>query len=152
MPTDDAALPLTPERIQFVDDAIDWKSAIRTVGLPLVSSHAVTEQYVATAIEDAIERGPYFDLGQGVAMPHARPEAGANEIALSFLRCRTPVLLLDDAKHPIDIFIMLAATDAHSHLSVIRGLVTVLTDREKVARLKEAVRASEVLEVFGITS
>lgn len=150
MPTDGAGLPLTANRIQFVDEVMDWQTAIRRVGAPLVAEDAVTPEYVETAIGDALERGPYFDLGQQIAMPHARPEAGAKAIALSFLRCGKPVLLLDAPDHPIEVFIMLSAIDNSSHLSVIAGLVKVLTDPVKVRQLKGATSADDVLDTFGV--
>lgn len=74
---------LAASRIQFTDDELDWKSAIRLAGKPLVDEGAVTDAYIEDAIRIAEEKGPYFDLGRGIAMPHARPEAGVNQMALS---------------------------------------------------------------------
>lgn len=139
---------LTPSRIQFTDEALDWRSAVRMVGRPLVEEGAVSAAYPEAAIEIAEARGPFFDLGRQVAMPHARPEAGANMVALSFLRCRQPVLLLDREDHPIEVFIMLASPDDKSHLKVMRTLAGVLVDPDSVERLKRAVSADEVLDVF----
>ena len=97
----------------------------------------------------AEEKGPYFDLGRGIAMPHARPEAGVNQMALSFLRTRKPVLLLDREDHAIDVFIMLAAVDNKSHLGVLQMLAGVLTDAGRVEDLKAATSPEEVLAIFG---
>lgn len=140
---------LAASRIQFTDEALDWRSAIRLAGQPLIDEGAVTANYVEDAIRIAEEKGPYFDLGRGIAMPHARPEAGVNNIALSYLRTRTPVLLLDREDHPIEVFIMLAAVDSKSHLGVLRTLAGVLTDADKVADLKDATTAEQVLAIFG---
>ncbi len=140
---------LAASRIQFTDEELDWRSAIRLAGQPLIEEGAVTANYVEDAIRIAEEKGPYFDLGRGIAMPHARPEAGVNNIALSYLRTRTPVLLLDREDHPIEVFIMLAAVDNKSHLGVLRTLAGVLTDAGKVADLKEATTPEQVLAIFG---
>ncbi|MFT4297022.1 MAG: PTS sugar transporter subunit IIA [Micropruina sp.] len=139
---------LTEERIQFTDEALDWKTAVRRCGAPLVEQGAVESSYVEAVIETAQKMGPYFDLGKGIAMPHARPEAGANAQALAMLRTRTPVLLLDQADHAIDVFIMLAATDTNSHLAMLQKLAGVLTDDARVERMKAATTAAEVLAVF----
>lgn len=140
---------LAASRIQFTDEELDWRSAIRLAGQPLIDEGAVTANYVEDAIRIAEEKGPYFDLGRGIAMPHARPEAGVNNIALSYLRTRPPVLLLDREDHPIEVFIMLAAVDNKSHLGVLRTLAGVLTDAGKVADLKEATTPEQVLAIFG---
>lgn len=147
--TPGASAQLTATRIQFTDAELGWREAIQMVGQPLVAEGAVTDNYVATAIAIAEEKGPFFDLGRGVAMPHARPEAGVNEIALSYLRCRKPVLLLDRDDHPIDVFIMLAATDSKSHLKVLRKLAGVLTDPDAVQQLKDAATPDEVLALLA---
>ena len=140
---------LAASRIQFTDDELDWKSAIRLAGKPLVDEGAVTDAYIEDAIRIAEEKGPYFDLGRGIAMPHARPEAGVNQMALSFLRTRKPVLLLDREDHAIDVFIMLAAVDNKSHLGVLQMLAGVLTDAGRVEDLKAATSPEEVLAIFG---
>lgn len=140
---------LTASRIQFTDEQLDWRSAIRLVGQPLVDEGAVTPGYVDAAIAIAEDKGPFYDLGKGIAMPHARPEAGANEIGLSLLRTRQPVLLLDREDHPIDIFIMLSATDPNTHIDVLRQLAGILTDDDAVAALKSATTPDAVLDVFA---
>lgn len=148
MTTGNEAVGLTAERIQFTDEPLAWRDALAKVAEPLIADGTIEPSYVDAVIETAERMGPYFDFGKGVAMPHARPEGGVNRIGLSFLRTRTPVLLLDDDKHPIELFIMLAATDSSSHLTVLKGLAGVLTDSTKVAALKNATTADEVLAVF----
>ena len=140
---------LAASRIQFTDDELDWKSAIRLAGKPLVDEGAVTDAYIEDAIRIAEEKGPYFDLGRGIAMPHARPEAGVNQMALSFLRTRKPVLLLDREDHAIDVFIMLAAVDNMSLRGVLQMLAGVLTGSGRVEDLKAATSPEEVLAIFG---
>lgn len=142
---------LTPGRIQFTDEALSWREAVARVAEPLIADGSIEPGYVDSVIATAEKMGPYFDFGKGIAVPHARPEAGVHKVALSFLRTRTPVLLLDDEGHPIDLFLMLAATDSSSHLTVLKGLTSVLIDNSAVAALKAATTADEVLAVFGET-
>lgn len=139
---------LTVDRIQITDEALDWKAAIRRCAAPLVADGSIEPGYVDAVIATAERVGPFFDLGKQVAIPHARPEEGANAVALSLLRTRTPVLLLDDDKHPIEVFIMLSATDSSSHIEVLQNLTSVLIDDEAVTRLKSATTAEEILAVF----
>jgi PTS system ascorbate-specific IIA component len=142
-------VPLTLPRVQFTDAALPWRAAIRRAAEPLVRDGAVTPSYPEAAIAAVEQWGPYCDLGQGIAMPHARPEAGVNEIAVSFLRCWRPVLLADDADHPVEVFLMLAATDSAAHLDVVSRLAQVLMDDQAVRRLKAATTADAVQAVFA---
>lgn len=140
---------LPVSRVQFSDESLGWREAVRLAGQPLVGEGLVTPSYVEAAIAIAEEKGPFYDLGKGIAMPHARPEAGASAIGLSVLRCRQPVNLLDRDDHPIDIFIMLAATDSSTHLEMLQRLAVVLIDDEKVDRLKSATAPEDVVAVFS---
>jgi len=92
--------------------------------------------------------GTYIDLGFGVALAHSRPENGVNETGLSSLRVRPPVLLNDEAEHPIDIFFCLAATDDHSHIVTMTELAGLLTDDDRRSRLLAATNAAEMRAVI----
>lgn len=140
---------LPESRVQFADGPMEWRDAVRLAAAPLVADGVITEGYVDAAIAIAEEKGPFYDLGKGIAMPHARPEAGANAIGLAFLRCPQPVNLLDREDHPIEIFIMLAATDPNTHLEMLQRLAGVLIDDDRVAKLKAATTPAEVTAVFA---
>lgn len=142
------ASTLTVDRIEITDDNLEWREAIARCAAPLLADGSIEERYLDAIYATAEKMGPFFHLGKGIAVPHARPEEGANAVALSLLRTRTPVLLLDRDDHPIDVWILLAATDADSHVDVLRNLAMVLTDDDKVAALKSATRPEEILEVF----
>lgn len=147
--SDNAGTPaLTPQRIQFTDEPLAWREAVRLAAQPLVDDGTVEPGYVDAIIATAEKMGPYFDFGRGVAMPHARGEGLVHSPALAMLRTRTPVLLLDDPKHPIDVFLVLAAPDNTSHLSILKTLAGVLTDPDRVEALKVATQADTVVEII----
>jgi PTS system ascorbate-specific IIA component len=135
--------------VQFADEPLSWKEAVRRVGQPMVDQGLVTVDYVEASIAGAEANGPFYDLGKGIAMPHARPEQGAKAVGVSLLRCKTPVLLLDREDHPIDIFLMLSATDANAHLEMLQRIAAVLVDDVRVAELKAAGTPEEVISVFN---
>lgn len=147
--TGNDATGLTAERVQFADSPLSWREAIALVAQPLIQDGTVEPSYADSVVATALKMGPYFDFGRGIAMPHARPEGNVAAVGLSFLRVRQPVLLLDDEKHPIDVFIMLAAPDDSSHLAVLKNLAGVLTDPTAVEAMKAATTPGEVLSVFG---
>ncbi|MGL5405266.1 MAG: PTS sugar transporter subunit IIA [Propionibacteriaceae bacterium] len=147
--SDEGVSGITASRIQFTDEELTWQDAMKRVAEPLIADGTVEPSYVDAVIATAEKMGPYFDFGRGIAMPHARPDNNVNAVGVSFLRTRTPVLLLDDEKHPIEVFIMLAATDNSSHLTALKQIAGVLTDTNKVAALKTATTPDEVLALMG---
>ncbi|WP_167747400.1 PTS sugar transporter subunit IIA, partial [Streptococcus oralis] len=56
--------------------ASSWQEAVKLAIDPLVDSGAVLPEYYDAIIESTEEYGPYYILMPGMAMPHARPEAG----------------------------------------------------------------------------
>lgn len=57
-------------------EAADWKEAVKLAVEPLIESGAILPEYYDAIIESTEEYGPYYILMPGMAMPHARPEAG----------------------------------------------------------------------------
>ncbi|GAA1392034.1 PTS sugar transporter subunit IIA [Luteococcus peritonei] len=144
---------ISARHVQFSDEELDWRAAIALAAQPLVDDASIEPGYVDAIIATAEKMGPYFDFGRGVAMPHARGEGLVHAPALTVLRTRRPVLLLDDPKHPIDVFLVLAAPDNTSHLNLLRTLATVLTDPAQVEALKASTDAQTVVDIVnGIPS
>lgn len=139
---------LTKDTIHFTDDKLDWRDAIIEASQPLVESNKVQRKYVDSMITNVEEIGAYIHIGKGIAIPHARPENGVNQLGMSFLRTKTPVLLLDQEEHKIDIFICLAAIDSEAHLKALAQLTKILGDNELLEALKAAKTAEQVIEII----
>ena len=71
--------------------AIDWQDAIRQAAQPLVDQSRIRESYVEDIIQGVRDYGPYIVLTKNVALPHARPEAGALQDAIGIATLETPV-------------------------------------------------------------
>jgi PTS system ascorbate-specific IIA component len=139
---------LTKEMINFTDESLKWRDAIIKGSQPLVDSKRIEGRYVDAMIKNVEEVGTYIHIGKGIAIPHARPEAGVKEIGMSFLRTRTPVLLLDKEEHQIDIFITIAAIDNQAHLKALSHLTKLLSDKTKLQLLKAAETAEQIIEII----
>lgn len=139
---------LAPDRV-MVDDAATWQEAIRAAGRPLVDAEAVRESYVEQIIANVQEPGgTYMDLGFGITLAHARPEAGALETGFSVLTLREPVNLNDDEAHPVRTVIFLAAADDSAHQEALRDLATILRDKDKRDGLTHASDPHEILDLL----
>lgn len=139
---------LTADMIQLTDRKMGWEEAIDTAAEPLKKKGKITQSYVEAMINKVKDYGPFIHIGKGVALPHARPEDGVNELGMSLLRVETPVLLSDDEKHPIQIFICLAAIDNEMHLKALASLTRILSNKEKLETLLSASSKEEILAIM----
>jgi PTS system ascorbate-specific IIA component len=114
----------------------------------------VIEPEYVTAIIEQHHLGPYYVLAPGLAMPHARPEEGAKGLGLSLLKLKQGVSFGAGEFDPVDVIIMLAAPDKHSHIEMISALAELFSsdeDMEKCIRripwrkLKRLLTASDLI-------
>lgn len=139
---------LTKDMIQFANEEMDWKKAIAKAAQPLVDFNKVQSKYVEAMIKNVEEIGTYIHIGKGIAIPHARPEAGVNSLGISFLRTTTPVLLLDKEEHKIDIFICLAAIDNQAHLKALAQITKLLSNDTTLNAIKNSTTVEEIISII----
>lgn len=139
---------LTKEKIRFTNKKLSWQEAIELAAQPLLDKHEIEERYIKAIIDKVEAFGPYIDLGLGIALPHARPEEGVKKLGMSFLRCEHPVKLMDDVKHEIKLFIVLAAIDNETHLRALSTLTKILSNKERLSQLLAATNAAEVEQIL----
>ena len=135
--------------VMYRDGVADWVEAVDVVTAPLVDLGRIKSSYVE-AIKASIRKpgGTYIDLGQGIAMAHARPETGVVTTSLSVLKVGRPFLLADSQDHPISTFFCLAAQDSNSHLSLMQSLATFLSDGKNQERLGKAANVEELRTIL----
>lgn len=108
---------ITQKRIQCIERVSDWREAIRTASVPLLEDGSIQESYVDAMVESVETIGPYIVLAPGIALPHARPEAGVERLAMALLRTQEPVYF-DDTKYA-NLFFVLASSDGKSHMTAL---------------------------------
>lgn len=124
--------------------ADSWQEAVKRSIEPLIDSGAVTEEYYHAIIESTEEYGPYYILMPGMAMPHARPEAGVKRDAFSLVTLTEPVTFSDGKE--VSVLLALAATSSDIHTSVAIPQIIALFELENaIERLKAAKTPAEVL-------
>ena len=100
---------LTEEVISIEAGARDWRHAIELATAPLLTNGTIEPSYVAALFRSHEELGPYYVLGPGLAMPHARPEDGVNRLGLGLTVLKTGVNFGSEGNDPIQLLITLAA-------------------------------------------
>ena len=125
--------------------AKDWEEAIRQSASVLVENNKATEDYVDAMVATTKESGPYIVITKHVALPHARPEAGAKDIAIGIATLETPVKFGNDENDPVKYVFSLSAVDSNSHLRAMSELVELLDKEEFFKVLDNAKKAEEII-------
>jgi transcriptional antiterminator/mannitol/fructose-specific phosphotransferase system IIA component (Ntr-type) len=135
---------LTPQTIQLLPHVSDWKEGIRVAAHPLLESGAVEERYVDAMIQSIETNGAYVVITPGVAIPHARPEQGVRSLSMSLLRLDEAVYFAPDK--PVQLIIVLAATDNESHLRALVQLTKLLSEPSNIADILQSTDKSVILD------
>lgn len=99
----------------------------------MIENGSIEPRYVDAIYRSHDTIGPYYVVGHGIAMPHARPEEGANKLSLALTLIPSGVNFDADENDPVKLLIVLAATDSTSHIEAISQLAK-LFDNEKTYR------------------
>ncbi|MDW2020079.1 PTS sugar transporter subunit IIA, partial [Vibrio sp. 704] len=110
---------ITSDVIRIHSDATDWKDAISKSCEALIENGAIEPSYVEAIYRSHEELGPYYVVGPGMAMPHARPEDGVNRLSLAITVIQNGVNFNSEENDPVKMLVTLAATDSNSHVDAI---------------------------------
>lgn len=125
-----------------------WEEAIEVVAFPLLKEEAIEEKYVDAMIDAVNEFGPYIVIGKHLALAHARPEDGVNQLGISVATIGNSVTFGNAEMDPVKIIFCLAATDSYSHLNIMKELVDLINDEEKLETLIRSSTVEEFKEIL----
>lgn len=140
---------ITADVIRLHRDAEDWKDAIQKSCQALIENGAINTSYVDAIYHSHENLGPYYVVGPGLAMPHARPEDGVNRLALGVTIIQNGVNFDSEGNDPVKLLVTLAATDSNSHVQAIAQLAELFMNDEDVQRLCNAQTIDDVLDIIG---
>lgn len=139
---------LPPSRIALGVEVSDWRAAVVAAGSLLVETQVVEPGYIEAMIRIAEELGPYIVIAPRIAMPHARPEDGALETGLSFVKLSTPIEFGHPDHDPVHLVFGLAAVDKKMHISALQTLAEMLSTEILLEELMQAESVEEVQAVI----
>ncbi|HDT2999460.1 TPA: PTS sugar transporter subunit IIA [Proteus mirabilis] len=140
---------LTPDVVQVIPQVKDWREAIKIACQPLIDKGCIEPRYVDAIYKSHEKIGPYYVLGPGIAMPHARPEEGVNQLSLALTIIEKGVEFGADENDPVKLLIVLAATDNDSHINAIVKLAELFDNQDDIDTLLQAKSKAEVLAVIN---
>ncbi|MCW4683053.1 BglG family transcription antiterminator [Bacillus pumilus] len=139
---------LTEKTIQLQQTAETWQEAITKAAQPLLDQNAIQKGYVEAMIQSVDQNGPYIVIAPQVAIPHARPEDGVNELSMSLMSFERPVFFSKDEKKQVRLIIVLAAIDSMTHLKALKQLTMLLSDEKRREQLVEANELASVQKLI----
>ncbi|MCG9595781.1 PTS sugar transporter subunit IIA [Vibrio sp. Isolate25] len=124
-----------------------WEDAVHVTTRYLERKGYVTADYSKAIIQSTVDNGPYYVLCPGIAMPHARPEAGVLKTGLGIHVFTQPVDFGSEMG-PANVLLTLAAKDSDTHIEVIQALSEMLVDEANIAKLAAASSKQDVLNII----
>ncbi|MGR3807155.1 PTS system IIA component, L-Asc family [Pasteurella testudinis DSM 23072] len=137
-------LPLA--HIQLVESVSDWQQAVKQCAQPLLGEQLIEPRYLDRIFQLYEEIGPYFVIAPQIAMPHARPEDGALDQALSLLVIKQGIDFGSE-NDPVKLLILLAAKDNSSHLDMLAAVAELLADESAV---EEMIGAADIEHIAAV--
>ncbi|MDV0595069.1 MULTISPECIES: PTS sugar transporter subunit IIA [Enterobacter] len=134
--------------ITIQESVESWPQALEICAKPLLDLQVIAPEYVTAIVEQHRTLGPYYVLAPGLAMPHARPEEGAKGLGLSLLKLKQGVSFGAGEFDPVDVIIMLAAPDKHSHIEMISALAELFSSDEDMVELHQANTLEEIKTII----
>ena len=135
--------------ITIQESVESWPQALEICAKPLLDLQVIAPEYVTAIVEQHRTLGPYYVLAPGLAMPHARPEEGAKGLGLSLLKLKQGVSFGAGEFDPVDVIIMLAAPDKHSHIEMISALAELFSSDEEMEKLHQANTLEEIKTIIN---
>jgi mannitol operon transcriptional antiterminator len=137
---------LTKGRIKILDSVKDWKEAIYLAAKPLEEDGSIEPAYTKAMILLVESMGPFIVLSPGIAIPHARPEAGVRWMSMSLLKVREKVYFTEEKY--ANLFFILASTDGNSHLELLRELSAIFSDETAYDKFMKADTVEEIHQLI----
>ncbi|WP_058910522.1 PTS sugar transporter subunit IIA [Entomohabitans teleogrylli] len=134
--------------ITLQQHAESWQQALEICARPLLAAGVITPEYITAIVAQHQKLGPYYVLAPGLAMPHARPEEGAKGLGLSLLKLEHGVSFGAGEFDPVDVIVMLAAPDNHSHIEMISALAELFSSDDDMEKLHQAHTLEEIKNII----
>ncbi|WP_298785410.1 PTS sugar transporter subunit IIA [uncultured Marinococcus sp.] len=139
---------LPEEMINVQHPVSSPEEAIRAAGDLLEKEKTISSSYKQAMVEAYISQGAYFVLAPGVAVPHARPQDGALESAISFVQLEEPVVFGHSTNDPVTLIFGLSAASNDEHLHILQKLTMLLNDPSTIEQMKEARNVQDITKII----
>lgn len=140
---------LEKECIQIMEEAKDWKDAIRIASTPLLKKGIINDCYIQAMMDTVLELGAYIVLAPNFALPHARGECGALKNGFSILKLKKPVYFDESEDSKAQFIMPIACVNNDNHMKMLQALAEVLGDPQI---LEQAIQSNDIDEIYNLFS
>ncbi len=133
---------------QIIPDEQKWHEAVEKAVYPLVNNKCVEAEYKQAIFSNLKRSGSKFIISPYIILPHARPEQGVNENAISVLLLKHSVYF-EKSREPIKLIVILATEDSKSHLQVLRKVAEILNKNGNITGILEANSVEALAQKFA---
>jgi len=124
------------------------EEAIRKAGGLLVKSDYATNEFVEDMVKVYNELGSYIVIAPGLALPHARPEAGAKQNGFSLITLKNPIYFGHRTNDPVRVVIGMSAINNNAHVKSLMILADKLGEEGIINQVADAKTAEQIVEIF----
>ncbi|CAG8998996.1 MAG: Ascorbate-specific PTS system EIIA component [Candidatus Celerinatantimonas neptuna] len=139
---------LPKSRIILTETVSNWRQAIDISLQPLLNEGCICDSYKKAILNMYAKLGPYFVLGPGIALLHARPEDGVNKLSLGMTIIKNGVSFDSPDNDPVRLIVTLAATDKNSHLDIIASVSELFLNEEDINKLIQSNTISDIYSII----
>jgi transcriptional antiterminator/mannitol/fructose-specific phosphotransferase system IIA component (Ntr-type) len=140
---------ILPDYITTRKSVGSWEEAIRISSEPLIQKGHIEPKYVEAMLHRTSE-DPYIVIGSNIAIPHAAPEEGVNEVGMSLLKLEDGVTFTSEYK--INLIIVIAAVDKQKHIHALMQLMKLAgseSDRNRVIQSDSVEEIHEIIKSYS---
>lgn len=140
---------ITPNTIILKHAVNSWEDGIKTASEPLLKKGSITKNYVEAMIRHC-DTDPYIVISPHMAIPHASPDEGVNEVSMSLLRLKRGVEFAKN--YSIHLVIIIAAKAKNQHLRALMQLMKLAAnekDRNAVIKARSAADIHEIIKNYA---
>lgn len=130
----------------------NWEEAADIAGVLLVKAGKTKPEYTSAMKRVLKEMGPYAVIAPGIVLLHARPEDGVLSACLAVVTLSTPVAFGHSENDPVDLVLALGATNKNSHIAALQQMALILSDKEKLQKIRTAKNEAGLMEILSLPS
>lgn len=141
---------ITTNKITLKKSVASWAEAIRVCAKPIVESGHIEPEYVEAIIAQG-ETDPYIVIAPHVAIPHAAPDEGVNDVSMSLLKLQEGVKFGEE--HVIQLIVVIAAKDKQQHFRALMQLMRLAsseTGRKEILNARSIEAVYDILKQYSI--
>lgn len=131
--------------IKIIDKVDNYEQAIKISCDMLENAGIIKPEYFHAILNKIEEFGPYFCFGNGVCMPHARPEDGTLSEGMAILKLNHPI---DFMGNSINIFFTLSAKDNTSHMGLLQIVSSICGDENLYNSILKCNKEDEIKHII----